>query len=67
MPEIVADCALTVDPESAEAIGAAIRRLAHDESLRRELRQRGFDWVRPFTWERTARETLARYRDAVSD
>jgi glycosyltransferase involved in cell wall biosynthesis len=67
LPEITGGCALAVDPESAEAIGAAIRRLAQDESLRRELRQRGLDWVRPFTWERTARETLACYRSAASD
>jgi glycosyltransferase involved in cell wall biosynthesis len=67
LPEITGGCALPVDPESAEAIGAAIRRLAHDESLRRELRQRGLDWVRPFTWERTALETLAAYRGAASD
>jgi len=67
LPEITGGCALTADPESAEAIGAAIRRLAHDESLRRELRQRGLDWVRSFTWERTARETLACYRGATSD
>ncbi len=67
LPEITGGCALAVDPESAEAIGAAIRRLAHDAALRRELRQRGLGWVRPFTWERAARETLAVYRAAASD
>jgi glycosyltransferase involved in cell wall biosynthesis len=67
LPEITGGCALTLDPASAEAIGAAIRRLACDDSLRRELRQRGLDWVRPFTWERAARETLEVYRGAVSD
>ena len=66
LPEITGGCALTVDPESAEAIGDAIRQLAHDEPLRRELRQRGLDWVRPFTWERTVRETLGVYRGAAS-
>jgi alpha-1,3-rhamnosyl/mannosyltransferase len=66
LPEITGGCALTADPESAEAIGAAIRSLVHDDSLRRELRRRGLDWVRPFTWERTARETFDAYRCAVS-
>ncbi|HEY5657288.1 MAG TPA: glycosyltransferase family 1 protein [Myxococcota bacterium] len=67
LPEVTGGCALAADPESAEAIGAAIRRLAQDESLRDELRVRGLEWVRPFTWERTARETLAVYRSAVAD
>jgi alpha-1,3-rhamnosyl/mannosyltransferase len=67
LPEITGDCALTVDPDSAEAIGAAIRRLAHDDALRGDLRQRGLGWVRRFTWERTARETIEVYRAAESD
>lgn len=67
LPEITGGCALTVDPDSPEAIGGAIRRLAEDDSLRRELRRRGLDWVRPFTWERTARETFDAYRRAISD
>jgi glycosyltransferase involved in cell wall biosynthesis len=67
LPEITGGCALMVDPDSPEAIGGAIRRLAEDGSLRRELRRRGLDWVRPFTWERTARETFDAYRCAISD
>jgi hypothetical protein len=53
-------------PASSETL-AETRRLVHDESLRHELRQRGLDWVRPFTRERTARETLDCYRGAASD
>jgi glycosyltransferase involved in cell wall biosynthesis len=67
LPEITGGCALTVDPGSAEAIGAVIQRLVCDDSLRQELRQRGLDWVRSFTWEHTAREMLEVYRGAVSD
>jgi glycosyltransferase involved in cell wall biosynthesis len=65
LPEITGGCALEVDPESPQAIGAAIRRLVRDETLRRELGRRGLEWVGAFSWERTARETLAVYRDAV--
>jgi len=65
LPEITGGCALAVDPESPQAIGAAIQRLAGDEALRSDLGRRGLAWARAFNWERTARETLAVYRGAV--
>ncbi len=46
----------------AAALADQIRRL-HDGSLRDELRQRGFERARIFTWDRTAAETLEVYRD----
>ncbi|MDH5565898.1 MAG: glycosyltransferase family 4 protein [Myxococcales bacterium] len=65
LPEITGGCALEADPADPQAIGAAIRRLAQDRALREDLRRRGLAWVRSFTWQRAARETLAVYRDAV--
>jgi glycosyltransferase involved in cell wall biosynthesis len=65
LPEITGGCALEVDPESPRAIGAAIRRLVRDDDLRRELGQRGRERAHAFSWERTARATLAVYRDAL--
>jgi glycosyltransferase involved in cell wall biosynthesis len=66
LPEITGGHALAADPESPEEIGDAIRRLVEDSALRSELRQRGLERAREFTWERTARETLAVYREAAT-
>jgi alpha-1,3-rhamnosyl/mannosyltransferase len=66
LPETTGGCALQVDPESPEAIGAAIRRIVDDAALAEQLRIRGLEWARAFTWERTARMSLEVYREARS-
>jgi glycosyltransferase involved in cell wall biosynthesis len=56
-PEVAGDAGLCVDP-TPDAIAAGIKRLARDEGLAFELRTRGFERVRGFTWEGAARATL---------
>ncbi len=58
LPELVADAALTVDPLDAQGWAEAIRRLLVDETLRRDLVQRGLRRVELFSWETCARSTL---------
>jgi glycosyltransferase involved in cell wall biosynthesis len=64
VPEVVGDAALVVDPDDVPALAAAIRRVIEDVDLRADLRRRGFENVRRFTWDRAARETLAAIREA---
>ena len=66
LPEVVGDAALTVDPEDVEAISAALVTVSRDASLREELRRRGLARAAQFSWQRTARETLAAYEEAVA-
>jgi len=61
LPEVVGDAGLLVEPTDVEAIAAAAERLLTDAELRADLRMRGLERARTFTWERTARETLAVY------
>ena len=65
LPELVGDGALLVDPEVTEDITAAIDRVASDSEFRMSLGERGRLRAQCFTWERTARETLAVYRALV--
>jgi len=65
MPEVAGDAALLVDPHDTEAMADAMLRLLADEGLHGELRARGIERAREFTWERTARETLAVYQQAA--
>lgn len=60
--EIAGDAALLADPFDVEALAIALRRLDADTSLHAELRVRGLDRVRAFTWERAARQTLEVYK-----
>ncbi len=61
LPEVVGDAALTVPPDDYEGLADAVARVLEDPALADELRQRGLERARQFTWERTARETLAVY------
>jgi glycosyltransferase involved in cell wall biosynthesis len=65
LPEVAGDAALMFDPASTTEIAAAIRRLLTDEALRDRLRGLGHERARQFTWQRTARLTLASYARAL--
>lgn len=59
LPEVVGDAGLLVDPYDVGSIRDAIVRLAQDAELRADLRERGLRHAAGWTWERTARQTLA--------
>ena len=63
--EVASDAALLVDPLDIERIAAAIERLLSDEQLRDDLRSKGRARASEFSWERTARETLAVYEQSL--
>lgn len=65
LPEVVGDCAVTVDPTNSEAIAEGLRTLATDDALRIELAARGKRHAAAFTWEKTAERTAESYRRAV--
>jgi glycosyltransferase involved in cell wall biosynthesis len=66
LPEVAGDAALLVDPTSVDALAGALLRLLADADLARELRGRGLAQAARFPWSRTAQETAAVYRRALS-
>jgi glycosyltransferase involved in cell wall biosynthesis len=50
-----------VEPGDVDAIAQGMVRLWEDETLRRELSARGLRQAAGFSWEKTARQTLAAY------
>jgi len=56
------DAVLTFDPLSVESIAASLLRISGDEGLREQLRARGKERARLFTWERTGKTYRALYR-----
>ena len=65
LPEVAGDAALLFDPHAETAISDALGRLLGDEALRERLRGLGIAQAQRFTWERTARLTLASYARAL--
>jgi glycosyltransferase involved in cell wall biosynthesis len=63
-PEVVGNAGLLVNPDDVMAIAAAIARILDQDAVRTELRERGLARSRLFTWEETARRTLAVLRGA---
>jgi alpha-1,3-rhamnosyl/mannosyltransferase len=61
MPEVVGDAAFLFDPLDVDSITSALETVLGDETLRLRLREQGLARASKFSWERTARETLAVY------
>jgi glycosyltransferase involved in cell wall biosynthesis len=56
LPEVCGDAVEYVDPTSTDAIRSAMERVIHEPALREDLRGRGLERARLFSWERTAGE-----------
>ena len=62
LPEVAGDAALLVPPEDERALADAIADVIECRATAAELRSRGLQRARQFSWERTADETLRVYR-----
>lgn len=62
LPEVVGDAALLVDPYDVEEIAEAMYRVVTEEDVRANLIKKGRQRAGQFSWEKTARETLAVYK-----
>jgi glycosyltransferase involved in cell wall biosynthesis len=65
LPEVTAGAALHVAP-APEPLADALGQVLADPALRERLRAAGLARAAEFSWERTARETLAVYRAAAA-
>jgi glycosyltransferase involved in cell wall biosynthesis len=58
LPEVCGDAALYCDPNDPSDIADKIQQLMRDPKLRDELRAKGLEQARKFSWDKCARETL---------
>ena len=56
------DAALFVDPIDEDDLGDGLERILGDSELRHRLREAGKARAALFSWEETARRTMASYR-----
>ena len=61
LPEVAGEGALFFNPLSVQEMAEAIARVLKDKTLRENLQKKGFENVARFSWEKTARETVAVY------
>jgi glycosyltransferase involved in cell wall biosynthesis len=67
MPEVCGDAAVLVEPQDPDSIADGIRRVVENAALRDDLRRRGLERARQFTWERTAEATWHVLEEAQQD
>ncbi len=65
IPEITGDAALLVNPENISEIVGAMERIAEDVAFREQLKTRGANRAKEFTWEKAARETFTCYEEVL--
>jgi glycosyltransferase involved in cell wall biosynthesis len=65
LPEVAGNAAVFFDPFSVEDIAEKVVAVANDASLRNELRARGVENLKRFSWEKTAAETVAVYDELL--
>ena len=58
LPEAGGDAALYVNPLDAEDIKKKLESIISNEKLRKELIEKGYQRIKKFSWEKTAKETL---------
>lgn len=63
LPEVAGDAAILLDPDDVDGFTAQIVRVLTDGELADSMRGRGQRQAARFTWERTAREMLALYKE----
>jgi glycosyltransferase involved in cell wall biosynthesis len=66
LPEVVGQAGLQVDPTDVPALTEALARVLDDEAQQEEMRLKGLDQARQFSWQEAARCTAETYRRALA-
>ena len=65
LPEVVGDAALTTEPNDVDGLASAVIDVLSDTHRATDLRQRGLEQSKLFTWERTVDLTVETYHRAL--
>ncbi len=65
LPEVVGDAGVLLEPDDDAGMAGALLQLAQDAAFRGEMSRRALVQAARFSWEQTARLTLAAYVDCV--
>ncbi|NLP26682.1 MAG: glycosyltransferase family 4 protein, partial [Clostridiales bacterium] len=65
LPEVVGDCAVSVDAYSIKSIADGLGMLYSDKSLRSDLSDRGFERSKEFTWSNAGKKLYSIYEEVL--
>lgn len=66
LPELTGNAALTFDPGDVLALSSALTQVLADSVLSRQMRSRGFERAKDFSWETAVSRHLDLYREVLS-
>jgi glycosyltransferase involved in cell wall biosynthesis len=66
IPEVLGEAGIQIDPQDPRAIAEAMQSVLESESLSQELRDKGLQRAKLFSWQETARRTRQAYDQAVA-
>ena len=66
LPEVAGDAGALFDPRKPDQIAETVWSVWDNEARRREMREKGHDRTRFFTWDETVRKTIEVYRKTGS-
>tara|TARA_B100000315_G_scaffold179848_1_gene168674 strand:- start:837 stop:1955 length:1119 start_codon:yes stop_codon:yes gene_type:complete len=67
LPEVSGDAAVLVDPYNIQEMAEAMGNILSSSTLREKLIEKGFERVKHFHWEKTAKETLNVYNQVLKN
>ncbi|MBN1688174.1 MAG: glycosyltransferase family 4 protein [Candidatus Omnitrophica bacterium] len=65
LPEVAGSAAWLVDPTQTQQIVEGMITFGHDESVRSDFVEKGFQQIKNFSWDKAARETIKVYESTV--
>ena len=65
LPEVAGEAAMQIDPDDDVALAERIVRVMSDDRLRTSLRQASLEQAARFSWDETARQTIAAFEEAI--
>ena len=67
LPEAIGEAAILVNPENAFEIMRGVLRALTDQALREEMRRRGYEQVKKYSWGASAQRILQVYEAVTAD
>jgi glycosyltransferase involved in cell wall biosynthesis len=65
LSEIAGDAAILVDPKNTDELAYAIEKVLLDESLQKDMIEKGLKRAKQFSWKKTAEKTLNTYKKVL--
>jgi glycosyltransferase involved in cell wall biosynthesis len=66
MPEIYGDAALYFSPDHPAQLSSIIKKVSHNHQLRKEQIAKGYERIRHYDWQKTAKHTLQIYKKVLA-